>query len=319
MRYHGEVHARHEAALSFRAAGKIAHRAVNLGETVQAGQVLASLDPADARLAAAAAEAALKAAEDQRDLARLEYTRAQDLAGRQLISQSAFDARETEYRIAEARLREARNRAALSRNQAAYTDLKAEHDGVITAVLADTGEVVSAGQPVFGFARSGERELWIDVPENWIDAIATGEQLTVTFWALPDVTAQGRVREIAADADAATRTYRVRITLLEPDPQIKLGMSADAVFTQASSDAVAVLPLTSLYHADGKPAVWVVDPQTGSVALRAVHVLRYRDDAVVLGEGLQAGERVVVKGVHKLHAGQIVRPVAGPGDAADAP
>lgn len=310
MRYHGEVHARYETALSFRTGGKIARRAVNLGDTVQAGQLLASLDAADARLAAAAAEAALKAAKDQRDLARREFTRAQDLVARQLISQSAFDARQTEYQIAEARLREARNQAELHRNQAAYTDLKAEHDGVITAVLAEAGEVVVAGQPVLGFARSGERELWIDVPENRVDAVTADQQLTVSFWALPEVTVQGRVREIAADADPASRTYRVRITLINPDSQIKLGMSADAVFTHATPDAVAVLPLTCLYHEQGKPAVWVVDPQTGSVALRNVHILRYRDDAMILDEGLQTGELVVTKGVHKLHAGEIVQPIA---------
>src|SRR5699024_3362269 len=195
--------------------------------------------------------------------------------------------------------------------QLGYTRLRAEHAGVITRVRAEPGEVVAAGQPVLGLARDGERELWVAVPENRIDTVAAGEQVTISFWALPDVQVPGRVREVAADAEPDSRTYRIRITLMEQPAASRLGMSATAHFLDETDTQVIRLPLTSLYHANDKPAVWVVNEQTHEVALRPVTILRYAENAVVLaaGQTLKPGDRVVPRGVAKLHAGQQVKPI----------
>lgn len=305
--YHGEIHARHETTLSFRTGGKLLERAVELGETVREGQLLARLDAEDARLAAEAAAAAYRAARDRRDLARLEFERVREIRAQGLVSQSVFDARKAEYDVAEAQLREARKQYELRRNQLAYTELRADTGGVITAVLAEEGQVLAAGQAVFQFARAGEREVWIDVPESRVGELAPGQAAVVELWAQPGRQYAGTVREIAADADPATRTYRVRVALQAPDEALRLGMSATVRLREASTGTAVRLPLTSLYHLDNRPAVWVFDAKAGSVKLREVDVLRYTEDAVLIGAGLEAGEQVVVRGAHKLHEGQKVR------------
>ncbi|HET9680081.1 MAG TPA: efflux RND transporter periplasmic adaptor subunit [Gammaproteobacteria bacterium] len=314
-RYTGEIHARYETPLSFRVGGKVQERLVGLGDTVEAGQLLAKLDPHDVRLAKEAASADFQAAKNRHTLAKSQFERAAKLLERGLISQSAFDQRKAEFDVAAAQLKQARKQLQLRQNQLAYTELRADHVGIVTRVMVEPGQVVAAGQPVFTFARTGERELWIAIPENRIDTVLPGEAVTVSFWALPQLQVAGKVREIAASADPATRTYRVHITLLEPPPAVRLGMSATAHFQQtgAVENTVITLPLTSLHQSNGKAAVWVVNEKTHAVALQAVDVLRYRDDAVVIAtsskNGLQAGDQVVVKGVHKLHAGQIIDPL----------
>lgn len=308
-RYTGEIHARYETQLAFRVAGKVVERAVELGDPVEKGQLLARLDARDMQLAAEAAEAAWRAARDQRDLAESEFRRAADLLARKLVSQSVYDARKADFEVARSRLQEAARQLQLRRNQLAYTQLRADHAGTITMVQIEPGQVVAAGQPALGFARAGERELWIDLPENRVDSVQTGQAVRVTLWALPKLEIPGVVREIASDADPASRTYRVRIRLQDPGPQVRLGMTGTAQLVSDAAGRVAVLPATSLYHDGDKPAVWVVDPKTGKVALQPVQIRRYRDNEVVLDGGLTGGELVVVKGAHKLHAGQQVRPV----------
>lgn len=309
--YTGQIHARFETQLSFRVGGKVAERLVGVGDRVAPGQVLAQLDATDIRLSAEAAAAQLDVAREQYALAKQQYERALALHKINAISQSAYDSRKAQLGVAAAQLHQAEKNYAIQKNRLGYTQLRADHAGVITAVQVEPGQVVAAGQPAFGFARAGDRELRISVPEGRIEAIAADEKVTISFWALPDVRVPGRVREIAADADARSRTYEVHITLLEQPESLRLGSTATAHFRDGSSRRVIHLPLTSLYHADGRPAVWVVDPSTNVVALQPVMILHYRDDAVVLDaqKELQTGALVVTKGVSKLHAGQQVKPV----------
>lgn len=309
--YSGQVHARFETMLSFRIAGKVTERMAGTGDRVEAGQPLARLAAEDMRLAAQAAAAELAAAQEQYALAQSQYQRAAALHKRNALSQSAYDQRKTQLQVAAAQLERAENHHAMQQNRLAYTQLHADHAGVITAVHVESGQVVAAGQPAFGFARAGERELRIAVPESRIDAVTTGTPVEITFWALPGVRVPGRVREVAADADPRSGTYRVFVTLLEQPDALRLGMTATAHFRHQTGKQVIRLPLTSLYHADDKPAVWVVDPAANTVSLQPVTVLRYETDAVVLaaGQELKAGARVVTKGVSKLHAGQRVKPM----------
>ena len=210
-----------------------------------------------------------------------------------------------------AKYEQAKAQLAVSANQASYATLVADQDGVITAVNAEAGQVVAAGQAAFRLAREDEREAAISVPENRIGELRAAKQLGVILWANPARIYPARVREIAPAVDPMTRTFAVRVAILEPDPALQWGMTANVVLRGSGLGNAALLPLTALYQQQGKPAVWVFDAATRKVSLRPVEVGSYREDGVVIRSGINGGEFVVVAGVHKLIAGQTVRPYEG--------
>lgn len=292
-RYSGEVRARLESVVGFRVGGKMTERLVDAGTRIKAGQSLARIDPADARLAVTQAEA-------NAALAQSDFRRAQELRDKNFVSQAALDARASAARAAEAQ-------AQLTRNQTAYTTLVADAPGVVAAVLAEPGQVVAAGQGVMRIARDGEREVAIALPENALATIRQGAPATVKLWA--DGRAYpGKVREIAPAADPATRTFAARISIIGADPALPIGMSATVSFAR-SGDQTILVPLSAIFQNDGKPAVWVIDKES-KVELRAVAVERYADQGAVVRTGLNDGETIVAAGAFKLTAGEKVRVVA---------
>ncbi len=305
--YTGEVRARVEAALGFRVGGKITARRVSAGDRVRRGEVLAELDPADARLAATAAAAAEAAAVADLGLARSELERAAALAGRNFISPSALDARRTAVQAAEARLRQARAEAAAAANLSAYTRLVADADGVVTGVDAEVGQVVAAGAAVVRVAQPGEREVLIHVPEGRTAAIAVGLDAEVRAWAAPGRVWAGRVREVAAAADAITRSYAVRVAVPDADAALPLGATASVVFAAASTGGV-LLPLAAVTQGAEDARIWVVDA-ADTVRPLAVEVAAWREDGALVVAGLPDRARVVVAGVHMLIEGMAVRAV----------
>ena len=291
-RYSGEVRARHESTLGFRVGGKLIERLVDVGARVRAGQPLARLDPADARLAASQAEA-------NAELAEAELRRARDLQAKSFVSQAALDARITAAKAARAQ-------AQLAANQATYTTLYADKAGVVAAVLAESGQVVSAGQAVLRVARDGEREVAIALPEGALASVRPGSAATVGLWA-DGKTYAGRVREIAPVADTATRTFIARVSLFGAEAALPLGLTASVSFAAAHPDRM-VVPLAALFQRGDRPAVWVLG-EGDAVTLREVRVERYADDGAVLGGGLKEGERIVAAGAFKLIEGEKVRAI----------
>lgn len=291
-RYSGEVRARHESTIGFRVAGKMTARLVDAGARVRPGQALAHLDPTDARLSAAQAEA-------NAALAAADLKRSQELREKNFVSQAALDARINAAKAAEAQ-------AELTRNQAAYTTLHADASGVVAAVLAEPGQVVAAGQGVLRIARDGEREVAIALPETELRAIRPGSPATITLWA-DGKTYQGRVREIAPAADPATRTFAARISIVGADIELPLGMSASVSFAKPG-DASFQVPLAAIFQKDGRSAVWVIGKDE-SLELRPVEVKSYSDAGALIASGLKDGELVVAAGAFKLSAGEKVRVV----------
>jgi multidrug efflux system membrane fusion protein len=221
-----------------------------------------------------------------------------------------LDARESAFNTTKAKLEQARAQALVAANQSSYTTLAAEADGVITAVSLEPGQVVSPGQTVLRFARPDEKEVVISVPESRLGELRDAKTIVVAVLAAPDKPAAGRIREIAPNADAATRTFAVRVSVLDPDPAIRLGMTANVALGESRPEEVIRLPLSALTQANARPAVWVVDPQSSRVNLRPVEVGAYREDGVTVTAGLKPGEVVVTAGVHKLLAGETVRVVS---------
>ncbi|MBN8441497.1 MAG: efflux RND transporter periplasmic adaptor subunit [Thauera sp.] len=305
--YTGEVRARIETDLGFRVGGKILQRQVDAGARVTRGSVLAVLDPQDARLSAEAASAAASAAVADLALAQAEFRRAGELRERNFISASALDARRTALQAAEARLRQARAQAATATNQADYTRLLADADGVVTAVLAEPGQVVTAGQAVLRVARPSEREVLIHVPESRVRDVAPGAAAVVRSWMAPERTYSARVREVSPAADSATRTYALRVSVPGADDALPLGATASVAFVAAEADGV-LLPLPAVTKIGDQARVWVVDAQ-GVVQPLAVDVAAWRENGAVVRGGLPPDARVVVAGVHRLVEGTTVRPV----------
>ncbi|MBL8250418.1 MAG: efflux RND transporter periplasmic adaptor subunit [Candidatus Competibacter sp.] len=307
MIYSGDVRARHESDLAFRVPGKIVARLVDVGARVERGKALARLDPADLRLNAAAARAQLAAAESDYALAEAEQERYAALLAKKLIAQSLHDAKLTAYKAAKARRDQAQAQLAVIDNQENYSTLSADHAGVVTAVLAEVGQVVSAGQPVLRVARPDEKEILIHIPEGQSGALRAAKSIEVTLWARPDLRLPAELRELAPAADAATRTYAARIRLLASDPAVGLGMTAQVSVEPASAEGALVVPLTAVVEQGDGPAVWVV--ADNKAQRRPVEIRQYREDGAVLANGVRAGELVVAIGAHKLVAGQTVRPI----------
>ena len=307
--YSGDVHARYESQLGFRVNGKIKARLVDVGARVQAGQALAELDPMDLKLQAASAQATLSSAKANRDLAQSEFNRYQALLEKHFISRTQFDTQTNTLKAAQAQVAQAEAVLAVAQNQAEYTTLRADHAGVITSINAETGQVVSAGQPVAALARDGELEVEIAVPENRIADYSRGMPAVVEAWADAGRHIQGRLREISPEADRMTRTYRVRVTLDGADALPKLGQTARVYFVDATPAQQQLIPLSALYDQAGKPAVWIVDAKTRQVHLAPVDVAAYREQGVLLAGGVDARQWIVTAGVHKLRDGEPIAPV----------
>lgn len=294
--YSGEVRARHEAALGFRIGGKIVERMVDAGAQVKAGQVLMRIDAADAGLQ-------LRAADAQYQLAEADVKRYRELQSKGFVSQSALDAKESAFKAAA-------SQAGLSLNQEHYTTLRADHAGVVATILAEVGQVVSAGQPALRMAQDGEREVAIAIPENQINNIKVGEKAEITLWSANNAgeTYKGRLRELAPMADAASRTYAARVTFSGADAKVALGMTAQVRFSNPGKGRDLLVPSSAIFQQGDKDAVWIVAADH-SINLRPVQIAAYRDEGVVISGGLDSGERIVIAGVHKLTAGEKIHPM----------
>ena len=310
----GEVKPRFESDLAFRIPGKVVERLADAGTRVTKGQVLARLDPADVGLQAQAARAQVAAAQTEFDFAQAEFQRYQTLLEQKFISASALDAKRNTMNSNRAKLEQAKANLAVTQNQAGYATLVAPEDGVITAVSAEAGQVVGAGQVVMRHARETEREVAIAVPEARLAELSRAEQILVVLVAEPTKPYRAKVREIAPAVDPVTRTFAVRVSVTEVAPALQWGMTANVVLAAHGASTESLLPSTSVYQTvDGKPAVWVFDPAAGKVTLRPVTIAQYREDGSVVGSGLAAGEWVVATGANKLYEGQHVRPYEAAG------
>lgn len=302
----GEVKARVESRLGFRVAGKITQRQAEVGQHVKAGTLLAQLDPQDYRLAADAARAQVAAAQTNRDLAAADYKRYVTLREQNFISGAELERRETALKAAQAQLDQAQAQLAAQGNQARYTTLVADVSGIVTAVEAEPGQVVSAGTPVVRIAADGPRDVVFSVPEDKVVAMRPATEVTVRLWAT-STEMKGRIREVAAAADPVTRTYPVKVSL-EGSIQPPLGATVN-VLPQGLGHAgtpVIKIPTSALRQEGQGSAVWVLDQATMTVKSQPVQVATADGNEVVIGGGLQPGMVIVSAGVHLLAQGQKV-------------
>jgi len=303
----GVVRARYETDLGFRVAGKIVTRVVNVGDRVKVGDVVARLDPEDLRLQVESAEAELAAATSNLAQAAADFERYAKLKSQGWASTADFERKKAASDEAQGRLDRARRSLDLARNQLDYADLKADAAGVITATLAEPGQVVAVGQAVARLAHRGEKEAVVALPETVL-ADARNAKATVTLWAERNRTFAAHLRELSPQADPATRTYAARFTLDNPDDAVAFGMTATVTLTQAAETPLAKLPLSAIINRGTGPSVYAVD-QTDTLVLRPVTVASFTEGDALVTSGVGDGDRVVTLGVQTLEAGRKVRTV----------
>lgn len=310
-RYTIEAASRYSNVMSFRVAGKITERKVRLGEHVHRGEVVARLDAIDAAKQAAAAKAALEAAEHRLKFARQQLDRDKAQHAQNLIAANQFEQTEDAYAAALSGRDQAASQWTVASNALSYTSLVADHDGVITAENADTGQVVAAGQAVYGLAWSGDIDVVLDAAASDLGRLTIGQSADVAFIALPDRHFAARVREIAPDADPQSRTYRVKLTLVNAAAEIHLGMTGDASLSAIDPPETPMfkVPATAIFHQGNDAAVWIIRKQDSTLELRQVKVASYAERSALLSAGLAAGDNVVIAGVHTVFAGEKVTPV----------
>lgn len=309
LEFSGEIRPRIESRLGFRVGGKLIRRHVELGQTVKAGQVLAQLDPQDYLLAVDAAQAQLGAAVTNRDLAAADFKRFQELRAQNFISHAELERREATLKAAQAQVDQAQAQLNSQRNQSRYATLSSDVSGVVTAIEAEPGQVVSAGLPVVRVAQDGPRDAVFSVPEDKLALLAPGDAVQVRLWPGQRML-DGKVRELAASADPVTRTYQVKVALSLPSGQAAppLGATVTVLPPAARSGAsdVIKLPTTALRQQGQSTAVWVLDPATMTVKSQTVEIARADGNEAVVASGLSAGMQVVATGVHVLTPGQKV-------------
>ncbi len=308
--YAGEVRARFETPLAFRVAGQLAARPAHLGDAVHQGQVLATLDSGDSTAALAAARAAVAAAQQRLDLARLTHDRNARESQEDLISQAQHEQSDSQLAVATSDLEQAQAQLALAQNQSRYTTLVAPHDGIIMSEDAEVGAVLAAGAPVFGFAWSGERDVIIEVPEQRIAAVHAGQKAQVTLWSDPKPTLRATVRDVAQSSDPQSRTFRVKLALDASAARLPVGLTAAVVLDDPKAVDPLRIPATALFHDGEHSAVWVITPGKHALELRRVEIALYGENDVFIASGLAATDQIVAQGVHTVTAGQIVTPMS---------
>jgi membrane fusion protein, multidrug efflux system len=307
--YSGEVRARVESRLGFRVAGKLIKRQAEVGQRVKVGQVLAQIDPQDYKLAADAARAGVTSAATNRDLAAADFKRFQALKDQNFISGAELERREASLKSAQAQLDQAQVQLKSQGNQAGYATLVADIAGIITAVEAEQGQVVSAGTPVVRIAQDGPRDVVFNVPEDRVRQWTVGTEVTIKRWADTNQTTgetTGRIREIAASADPITRTFPIKVSVNAAQaPAIGSTVVVLPPSSMAGVQAIK-LPTSALFQQGQASYVWVLDSASMTVKSTPVQIATADGNQAVIASGVSPGMLVVSAGVHVLSPDQKV-------------
>jgi RND family efflux transporter MFP subunit len=304
----GTIRPRIETDMGFRVPGKVAKRLVEVGESVDVGQPLATLDEIDLKLQAEQAEAEQRAATGVLAQAGAAEQRAKDLRTKGWATDAQLDSAKAAADEARARLNRAERSVELTNNSLSYATLVADTRGVVTATMIEPGQVVAAGQAAIRVARFGEKEAVVAIPETLLNRAKSGVA-TVSLWSDAEKKYAAKLREVAPSADPATRTYLAKFSLPDVGESVSLGMTATLTLSDQKTERVARLPLSALYSQGGDPSLYVVDDK-GAISLKSVVVKSYDSNCVVISGGVDEGAKIVTLGVQKLDPSQKVRVVS---------
>jgi RND family efflux transporter MFP subunit len=302
----GRIEADDEVALAFRIAGRIVQNDTKLGERVKPGQLIAQLESQNELNALRSAQANLAVAEGQLVQARNHFDRQKFLLERDVIARAIFDEATQALQTAQSQVDAGEAQLKTAQDQVSFTELKADAPGIVTALGPGAGEVVQAGQMIVRLARQGGRDAVFDMPAQFMRSAPADPLVIVSLSNDPTVTANGRIREVAPQANPVTRTFEVKFGLTDPPTAMRLGATVTGR-VQTESIPVIEIPATAVTQTGGQPSVWVVDPANLTVSMRKIEILQGTPAVVAVSKGLDVGEIVVTAGVRALHAGQKVR------------
>lgn len=307
----GSVRARVQTELSFRVSGRVTERRGEVGQHVEAGAVLARLDPVEQKADLDAAKAGVAGAEATLRQASAAFDRQKSLLASGYTTKASYDLAEQAQRTAAGSLDAARAQLGAAQDALSYTDLRAARAGVITARNIEVGQVAQAAQSAFGFAEDGPRDVVFAVYKSIFSHRQTGAGgIDLSLVGDPNVTARGKIREVSPVVDEKSGTVQVKVEIESNAGAMPLG---GAVMGRAHwrLDDVVVLPWSAMASKDGKPAVWIVDPASGAVSLRPVVAALFEKEKIVLRDGFHDSEMVVIEGGKFLREGQVVSLVEG--------
>lgn len=303
--YPGQVYPRYESQLAFQVGGKIVKRNVEVGDKVEQGTVLMELDSSDLEQVVNNYAAQVSSAESKYNFAEDNLKRSEQLYQAGATSKALYDDSVNTDNVAKAALDQVNALYAQYSNQVGYCKLRADKSGIIGSIAAEEGQVVTAGQKMVTLVQNNQLEVEINVPENRVDQLKNARKISVGFWALPDIKVNGALRVISPVANDASRTYTVRISLIDPPPSIQIGMTANVSVSQNDSSGAIWIPLAAVYQKASSPQVWIVNGNV--VSLKNITIADFSGDQVAVSAGLGRGDVVVTAGVNSLLEGQAVR------------
>jgi RND family efflux transporter MFP subunit len=305
----GRIQSRYVSQVGFEVGGRLTSREVDVGAVVRKGERLARLSAIDFQNKVTAAEADLTAAKAAVAQAAPQEERYRILIANGHTTRPIYENAVKALQSAQAQVQSAEANLRIATNQLSYTELRAPDDGVVTSTAADPGQVVAAGQKVVEISRSSEREAVFAVASEHVAHARLGMPVKVWVQGRPEIAVIGSLRQISPEADSTTGTFEVKVTLPLPPPEMRLGA---VVVGRAETEGPEVIsiPSNALLQSGDGPQVWVV-AEDGTVHRRAVELLEFSADSVVVSRGLSAGEEVVTAGVNWLAEGQPVKPETG--------
>jgi RND family efflux transporter MFP subunit len=302
--YFGAVQARYEVDQGFRVGGKVVTRRVDVGQKVRQGDVLATLDDTDYKLAVEAAHQQLVASRADARQAQSDRQRLSALKIDGSVSPSDEEKAQSKAETTRATAEADAQKLALARNRLDYTTLRASQDGVVTSVKFEVGQVVAEGHPIVSIAKEAEPEIVVNVPEDQL-SVFKAARYKAALTSAPDQAFDVVLRELSPQAASTTRTFRARLKPAKPRP-LPLGASATLVIERPVGKAgAAAIPASAITQNKGEPAVWIVrrgNEGAVTVDLVNVRIHDYRTDEVLIS-GPAAGELVVTAGVQKMAPG----------------
>ncbi|TPK00099.1 efflux RND transporter periplasmic adaptor subunit [Mesorhizobium sp. B2-5-12] len=307
----GMIAARTLNNLSFRVGGRVAERLADVGQHVDKGAVLARIDPQEQESDLRSAQADLDAAQAQLTQSAAAFERQKTLLAQGYTTRRDYDAADQALKVAQGSLDAAQSALANAKQNLSFTELKAGAAGVITARQVETGQVVQAAQTVFTVAEDGDRDAVFNVQETLVARTPTSPAVTITLLSDPQIRATGKVREISPAVDPASGSIRVKVGIADTPAGMPLGAAVIGSVSAKPAKAI-LLPWQALTSSAGKPAVWIVDPSTGTVTMAPVEVLAFNSGTVVIARGLEEGQSVVTAGGQLLSAGQKIE-ISGAG------
>lgn len=298
----GAIAARTLNNLAFRVGGRIAQRLVEVGQHVDTGEVLARLDPQEQESDLRSAQADLNAANASLTQASAAFERQKTLLAQGVTTRRDYDSANAAQKVAQGSVEAANSALANARENLSFTELRAGVPGIVTARSIEAGQVVQAAQTIFTVAEDGDRDAVFSVHETLAASTAPDPEVAIALVSDPAITAVGKVHEISPAVDRASGTIRVKVGI--PQTLASLPLGAAVVGTVSGRSRTAIhLPWQALTSQDGKPAVWVFNPISKTVTVTTVEVIAYETGAVIVGNGLKAGQKVVIAG------GQLLSPV----------